>query len=97
MTSAVRQRGSAVEQVVERALLRIDGPRASRARAPTLRPVLNDVARFGVALSDAALNRFDLEPGRVAAAHDGVEDSATDRNANNVARSDRIKSHAGRS
>jgi len=59
--------------------------------------VLNNIAGFGVALREAALNRFDLKAGRIAAAHDRVEDAAADRNANNVAGCDRIKSHANRS
>ena len=59
--------------------------------------MLNNVAGFGVALRDATLNWFDLKAGWVAAAHDRVEDAAADRNANNVAGSYRIKSHANRS
>ena len=40
--------------------------------------MLDDVARLRVALRDAALNWFDLNSARIAAAHDGVEDASAD-------------------
>ena len=95
--SAAWGRSSAIQQVVERALLRIDGARGGCARAPRLRPMLNDVAGLGVTLRDATLDRLNLKPGRITAPHDRVEDASTHRDANHVAGSYRIKSHAGRS
>jgi hypothetical protein len=59
--------------------------------------MLNDVAGFDVTLRNATLDRLDLQPGRITAPHERVEDAATNRNANNVAGIYRIKSHAGRS
>jgi hypothetical protein len=97
MTSAAWGRGSAIQQVVERALLRVDGARGGCAWATTFRPMLNDVTRFDVTLGDATLDRLNLKPGGITAPHDRVEDAATNRNANNVAGNYRIKSHAGRS
>ena len=88
---------AAIEQIVERALLWVDGAGRSSAWTTTLRPVFNNVAGFRVTLRDTALDRFYLDPSRVASTHNCMEYAPADRDANDVTRCYRIKSHEGRS